>query len=112
MQPMNTRVWRKGLRETKRGIPTGRRSTHPIQATYGHQQRDREWRAAWAAMRAEFEAQKAAKVIQVCMACGHPDQHWAVPGPAGWPMKNLKCAQCPAGLCVLPDDPAPADAET
>lgn len=109
MRPENTRIWRKHTRRAARGVPTVRRATHPIQATYGHQQRDRDWRAAWAVMRAEFEAQKTTRAVQVCMACGHPAQHYPAPGPAGWPMKNLKCAQCPAGLCVLPDDPAPAE---
>lgn len=29
----NIRVWRKGLRRTRRGVPTGRRRPHPKELT-------------------------------------------------------------------------------
>ena len=47
MRPMNTRVWRKGLRRAARGIPAGLRATHQTAATYGRGQRERDWLASW-----------------------------------------------------------------
>jgi hypothetical protein len=67
MRPENTRVLRKGLRESERGIPTGRRATHPVRTTYGRKQRDHDWREALADMRARFEAGNDPNTI------GYPD---------------------------------------
>jgi hypothetical protein len=46
-----TRVWRKARRRAWRGQPTGRRSTHTAQTTYGRGQALAAWLAAWAAIR-------------------------------------------------------------
>ncbi len=57
-----TRYWRKGLRRTRRGIPTGRRATHQPETTYGRHQKERDRRTAWllATARAEMNAAMAA----------------------------------------------------
>jgi hypothetical protein len=63
MTPAGTaRCWRKGLRRTRRGIPTGRRATREVRTTYGHRQRERDRRMAWlmADARAEMAAAMAA----------------------------------------------------
>jgi hypothetical protein len=51
MQPYQPGPRRRNLRETRRGVPTGRRATRSVITAYGHQQRDRDWCAAWAAAR-------------------------------------------------------------
>ena len=58
-----TRYWRKGLRKALRGTSTGRRATHAVETTYGHQQRERDRRAAWqqATAYAEMTAALAAR---------------------------------------------------
>jgi hypothetical protein len=60
-----TRCWRKSLRRTRRGIPTGRRATHSVQTTYGQQQRDRDHRLTWLWLtaRAEMEADLNARSV-------------------------------------------------
>lgn len=35
MRPAGSRTWRKGLRKASRGIPAGRRATHPVQTAQG-----------------------------------------------------------------------------
>jgi hypothetical protein len=40
---------RRNLRRTLRGIPAGRRTTHPVETAYGHKQRERDRLAMWAA---------------------------------------------------------------
>jgi hypothetical protein len=52
VSPQGTRVWRKTRRKALRGTPTGRRSTHVVETTYGRGQRDAEHRARWAELRA------------------------------------------------------------
>ena len=49
------RCWRKGLRKARRGIATGRRATHAVEATYGHRQQERDRRLAWQVATAEAE---------------------------------------------------------
>ena len=58
MQPIGTRVWRKGLRQAERGHATGRRATHPAHTTYGQRQRDRDWLLTrlWVTAHAEMTA--------------------------------------------------------
>jgi hypothetical protein len=56
MSPENTRVWRKTRRQALRGVPTGRRATHPVQTTYGEGQRRAAWLASWAAAKRERDA--------------------------------------------------------
>ena len=51
MRPENTRVLRKGLRVARKGEPTGRRVTHPVETAYGRHQRDRDWQARWTVIR-------------------------------------------------------------
>lgn len=59
MMPLNGKPWRRGLRRAKRGDPTGRRATHPVETTYGRHQRERDrllrWQQALAAAEATVE---------------------------------------------------------
>ena len=59
------RCWRKEDRRRRRGIPAGRRSTHPVQTTYGQQQRARDqWLTwLWLTARAEMEADLNARSV-------------------------------------------------
>lgn len=56
MRPQDTRTWRKGDRKALRGIPAGRRATHPVETTYGRHQRERDRIARWQAAQAEMTA--------------------------------------------------------
>jgi hypothetical protein len=47
------RYRRKGFRQTRRGIPTGRRATHAVQTTYGQRQEARDRAAEFSAQCAE-----------------------------------------------------------
>ena len=49
MQPSQPGPRRKDLRDTIRGIPAGRRVTHPVRTAYGRRQRERARIALWAA---------------------------------------------------------------
>jgi hypothetical protein len=49
MQPSQPGPRRKDLRATTRGIPAGRRATHPVRTAYGRRQRERARIAAWTA---------------------------------------------------------------
>jgi hypothetical protein len=45
--------------------------------------------------------------VSTCANCGHTSPHAPAPNTTpGWPMKTMRCAQCPDGLCILPDEPA------
>jgi hypothetical protein len=55
MQPSQPGPRRKDLRETLRGVPTGRRVTHPVRTAYGRRQRERARITAW---RAALQPQK------------------------------------------------------
>lgn len=64
MTPAEPRRYRrKGLRRTRRGLPTGRRATHEVLTTYGRHQKERDRLAAWqqATARAEMEADMAGR---------------------------------------------------
>jgi hypothetical protein len=49
---------RRNLRRTLRGIPAGRRATHPVETAYGRKHRDQEWLAARAAAGATAEQEE------------------------------------------------------
>jgi hypothetical protein len=55
MQPSQPGPRRKDLRETLRGVPAGRHTTHPVRTAYGRRQRERARIAAW---RAALQPQK------------------------------------------------------
>lgn len=57
MRPQGTRVWRKNGHKAWRGVPRGRRATHPVETTYGRHQALRDHLARWRAAR---EAERAA----------------------------------------------------
>jgi hypothetical protein len=59
MRPQDTRIRRRNLRETSRGIPTGRRATHPVETTYGRHRAERDRLARWQAADAEMAAVRA-----------------------------------------------------
>lgn len=65
MRPLGTRVWHRNHHKAFRGVPTGRRATHPVETTYGHRQRERdrgtEWVSVFAARRAELAEREAAR---------------------------------------------------
>lgn len=48
MRPEGTKVWRKNGRDARRGVPTGRRTTHLIETTYGRRQRQAAFRVRMA----------------------------------------------------------------
>ena len=41
---------------------------------------------------------------EVCSICGHAEPHRPHPEGEGWPSTVLKCASCPEGKCVLPEE--------
>jgi hypothetical protein len=54
MSPEGTRVWRKTRRRALRGVPAGRRATHPVRTTYGRGQELAAWHALISHQRAAF----------------------------------------------------------
>jgi len=46
-----TRCWRKSQRRAWRGMPAGRRDTHPVKTAYGRGQARRDWLTTWDAVR-------------------------------------------------------------
>jgi hypothetical protein len=55
MKP-DSRVWRKAARRTLRGVPAGRRATHPVLTKYGRHQKERDRQAVMSAFFAERRA--------------------------------------------------------
>ena len=55
MRPQGTRVWSRDGYKARRGESTGRRNTHPVQTTYGQQQRALDDRLTWLWLTARAE---------------------------------------------------------
>lgn len=71
MRPLDGKPTRRGLRRAARGVPTGRRATHVVETTYGHQQRVRDAQAEHSAFCAERRRQ-----LERCACCElSPDAH-------------------------------------
>jgi hypothetical protein len=55
MRPHDDGPRRKAARQARKGVPTGRRATHPVITTYGRGQARRDHLARWAAATREQE---------------------------------------------------------
>ena len=66
MKPADgSRVWRKTGRVARRGIPTGRRTTHAVEMAYGQQQRIRDNHAAVKAALAQWREAQAVLIAEM-----------------------------------------------